>query len=113
MQGLHLTADLRGCAPAPLLCDSAALRALCLAEVQAAGLTPVGELFHPFGAGQGVTGAVLRNLKTSQTERSQKGFRRLELAKQQVLQDTVAAAKVTRFSGGVMYQAPSRLIKRH
>jgi len=59
MQGLHLTADLRGCARAPLLCDADALRALCRAEVQAVGLTPVGELFHPFGAGQGVTGVVL------------------------------------------------------
>src|SRR2546427_2839301 len=59
MQGLPLTADLRGCSPAPLLCDAAALRALCRTEVQPAGLTPVGELFHPFGAGQGVTGVVL------------------------------------------------------
>ena len=59
MQGLHLTADLRGCTPAPLLCNADALRALCLAEVQTAGLTPVGELFHPFGAGQGVTGVAL------------------------------------------------------
>jgi hypothetical protein len=56
--------------------------------------------------------AVLRNLKTSQTEHSQQRLRRLELAKQQVLQDTVAAAKVTSYSGGVMHQAPSRLIKR-
>ena len=59
MQGLHLTADLRGCARAPLLCDADALRALCRAEVHAAGLQSVGELFHPFGAGQGVTGVVL------------------------------------------------------
>ncbi|HET6317020.1 MAG TPA: adenosylmethionine decarboxylase [Burkholderiaceae bacterium] len=59
MQGLHLTADLRGCSAGALLSDADVLRALCLAEVQAAGLTPVDELFHPFGAGQGVTGVVL------------------------------------------------------
>ena len=59
MQGLHLTADLRGCASSALLCDADALRALCRVQVQAAGLTPVRELFHPFGAGQGVTGVVL------------------------------------------------------
>ena len=60
MQGMHLTADLRGCShDAPALTDPEALRTLCLAEVSAAGLTPVGELFHAFGDGQGVTGVVL------------------------------------------------------
>jgi S-adenosylmethionine decarboxylase len=65
MQGLHLTADLRGCrGDAALLTDGAALRALCLAAVTDVGLTPVGELFHRFApaAGQaqsGITGVVL------------------------------------------------------
>jgi S-adenosylmethionine decarboxylase len=69
MQGLHLTADLRGCtAPPGLLGDRDALRELALREVVAAGLTPVGQLFHGFaaaaaagpGAGPGgVTGVVL------------------------------------------------------
>jgi S-adenosylmethionine decarboxylase len=60
MQGLHLTADLHGCAPdGAAMVDEAALRTLCLAEVQRAGLTPVAERFHAFGAGQGVTGVVL------------------------------------------------------
>ena len=60
MQGLHLTADLRDCATdRAALTDAAALRARCLAEVSAAGLHPVGDLFHGFGPGQGVTGVVL------------------------------------------------------
>jgi S-adenosylmethionine decarboxylase len=60
MHGLHLTADLHGCAPAlPLLRDTEALRTLMLAAVRDCGLTPVGELFHRFGAAGGVTGVVL------------------------------------------------------
>ena len=59
MNGLHLTADLQGCSSAGLLGDADALRRLALASVQEAGLTPVGELFHRFGAGGGVTGVVL------------------------------------------------------
>ena len=60
MHGLHLTADLRGCAPAaPLLVDRAALRELCLQSVAAVGLQPVGELFHAFPGPGGVTGVVL------------------------------------------------------
>lgn len=60
MQGLHLTADLHGCAPTlPAMVDSLALRALCLGAVRQAGLQPVGELFHPFPAPGGVTGVVL------------------------------------------------------
>jgi len=61
MHGLHLTADLRGC-PSGLaaLTDAQALRALCVREVVAAGLTPVAELFHRFeAAGGGLTGVVL------------------------------------------------------
>jgi S-adenosylmethionine decarboxylase len=50
MNGLHLTADLQDCAPAlPAMTQPDALRTLCLAAVQQAGLQPVGELFHRFG----------------------------------------------------------------
>jgi S-adenosylmethionine decarboxylase len=68
MHGLHLTADLRGCAATlPSMTDAQALRGLCLSAVRAAGLQPVGELFHRFGAHgapatdapSGVTGVVL------------------------------------------------------
>ena len=67
MQGLHLTADASGCPTgAAALREPLALRALCLAAVAEAGLTPVGELFHRFepgaapeAGGGGITGVVL------------------------------------------------------
>jgi S-adenosylmethionine decarboxylase proenzyme len=60
MNGLHLTADLRGCAPAlAAMTDPQALRDLCLHAVAGAGLGAVGELFHRFPAPGGVTGVVL------------------------------------------------------
>lgn len=64
MHGLHLTADMRGCAGgAEPMTDPAALRALCLRAVADAGLTAVNELFHRFGEPadrqSGVTGVVL------------------------------------------------------
>jgi S-adenosylmethionine decarboxylase len=61
MNGLHLTADLHGCAPpdAAPMTEPQALRALCLEAVRGVGLTPVGELFHAFPAPGGVTGVVL------------------------------------------------------
>lgn len=65
MNGLHLTADLRGCDPdAPAMIRADALREACIAAVRASGLTMVGELFHPFvstqpGRACGVTGVVL------------------------------------------------------
>ena len=61
MQGLHLTADLHGCAPPQplLMTDPALLRELCLRVVSEAGLSAVGELFHRFPAPGGVTGVVL------------------------------------------------------
>ena len=68
MRGLHLTADLRGCASArPVMTTPAVLRSTCLDAVAAAGLSAVGELFHRFtpgapqgaGAPAGITGVVL------------------------------------------------------
>ena len=68
MHGLQLTADLRGCAiDRPAMTDPAALRDACRSAVRAAGLTPVGELFHRFddagapssGGASGLTGVVL------------------------------------------------------
>ena len=62
MHGLHLVAELYDCrAPAALLRDAAALRALCVEAVATCGLQQVGELFHPFAAGvdPGLTGVVL------------------------------------------------------
>jgi S-adenosylmethionine decarboxylase len=60
MDGLHLTADLRGCDPAlPAMTQTDALREHCISAVHEAGLLPVGELFHRFPAPGGVTGMVL------------------------------------------------------
>lgn len=64
MQGLHLVADLQGCACEPgLLSDEAVLTQHLRRAVLAAGLTVVGEAFHRFpdnGAQPGgVTGTVL------------------------------------------------------
>lgn len=59
MQGIHLTADLRGCDRSrPAMTDAATLRELCTGAVTDCGLQPVGTLFHRF-AGAGVTGVVL------------------------------------------------------
>ena len=58
--GLHLIGDLRGCqGGGAWMRDAQALEALCRAEVAAAGLTPVGCLFHAFAQGGGVTGVVV------------------------------------------------------
>lgn len=64
MKGLHLLADLQGCACLPaLLSDAQRLAAQARAAVQVAGLTVVGEAFHRFpDAGAqpgGVTGSLL------------------------------------------------------
>ena len=68
MNGLHLTADLHGCAAtAAVMVEPSALRSLCLGAVKAAGLAAVGELFHRFDAAPGaalrapvgITGVVL------------------------------------------------------
>jgi S-adenosylmethionine decarboxylase len=64
MHGLHLTADLYGCAcDAALLTDADRLGALCVQAVTDAGLQAVAQLFHTFpttahGPG-GVTATVL------------------------------------------------------
>jgi S-adenosylmethionine decarboxylase len=60
MQGLHLTADLHACdVQQPVFVEADALRRCCLQAVADAGLTAVGELFHRFPAGGGITGVVL------------------------------------------------------
>jgi S-adenosylmethionine decarboxylase len=64
MQGLHLTADLRGCrCAAAWLLDATLLGVACRDAVQAAGLQAVGELFHSFPATAqgpgGVTATIL------------------------------------------------------
>jgi S-adenosylmethionine decarboxylase len=60
MDGLHITADFNGCqSRTSLLTDATALRAACVEAVAQAGLRAVGELFHSYGTGAGVTGVVL------------------------------------------------------
>ena len=63
MDGLHLTADLRGVdAALPLMRDPDALARLCRDAVVESGLSGVAELFHRFGpadAQGGITGVVL------------------------------------------------------
>lgn len=65
MHGLHLTADLRGCAAGHgLMTDPEALRTLCLRAVATAGLTAVRDVFHGFERSPdeqpaGITGVVL------------------------------------------------------
>lgn len=60
MHGLHLTADLYRCACGDdLLRRADAIAALCKAQVDACGLTVVGERWHHFSGCGGVTGALL------------------------------------------------------
>ena len=68
MQGLHLTADLRGCpVDRAVMTEPEALRIACRDAVDAAGLVCVGELFHRFAPAEGaavdapvgITGVVL------------------------------------------------------
>jgi S-adenosylmethionine decarboxylase len=63
LNGLHLTADLRGVdAALPLMRDPVALASLCRDAVMGSGLSGVAELFHRFGAADeqgGITGVVL------------------------------------------------------
>jgi S-adenosylmethionine decarboxylase len=58
--GLHLMANLHGCAAAEdLLRVAEILRTQCMDLVATAGLGAVGECFHQFGQGGGVTGVVM------------------------------------------------------
>ena len=58
--GLHLMANLHGCAGAgELLREVNTLREHCLSKVEEAGLSTVGECFHQFGGEGGVTGVVV------------------------------------------------------
>ena len=60
MHGLHLTADLSGCpSQRSLFSVPDELRTLCRQAVDGVGLQAVGELFHRFEAGGGVTGVLL------------------------------------------------------
>jgi S-adenosylmethionine decarboxylase proenzyme len=63
MQGLHILAEFHACAcGAEAMLDPAAVRRLCLAACETAGLSVVGEVFHGFGtpaAPAGATGAVV------------------------------------------------------
>ncbi|UXH77864.1 S-adenosylmethionine decarboxylase family protein [Roseateles amylovorans] len=64
MNGLHITADLSGCAPAALMIDITALAQASRAATEAAGLTVVGDHWHRFpdaadGQPGGVTGMLL------------------------------------------------------
>jgi S-adenosylmethionine decarboxylase len=64
MQGLHLTADLHGCACAhEWLCDATLLGQACVQAVERSGLQAVAKLFHTFPAiakePSGVTATVL------------------------------------------------------
>ncbi len=59
MKGLHILAELHGCAAdAALMHAAAQLRDLCLAACTDAGLTAVATAFHDFPGG-GATGAVV------------------------------------------------------
>jgi len=63
MIGLHILAEFHDCAcAADAMRDPAAVRRLCLAACETAGLTVVGQVFHGFGtpeAPAGATGAVV------------------------------------------------------
>ena len=60
MPGLHLIGDLFGCCGgADLMTDATALEDFCKQAVTDAGLSAVGSLFHSFGEGEGVTGAIV------------------------------------------------------
>jgi spermidine synthase len=58
MNGIHLLGEWFECVESIAFNDASALRALCLALTQQAGLTIVGDRFHQFAPG-GVTGTVL------------------------------------------------------
>ena len=58
--GLHLIGDLYDCqGNRRLMTDATWLEEFCKLAVTESGLTAVGSLFHSFGEGEGVTGAVV------------------------------------------------------
>jgi S-adenosylmethionine decarboxylase len=57
--GLHVIADLYGCAVTSIFTDAARLEETCLTFVREAGLFDVGRLFHAFPGDGGVTGTVV------------------------------------------------------
>lgn len=60
LPGLHLIGDLYGCqCDSACLLDDAWLAGHCRELVEKAGLTAVGDLFHGFGEGGGVTGMIV------------------------------------------------------
>src|SRR6218665_1209686 len=67
MQGLHLPADLHGCRRAQAwLPDAPLLGGACMDAARAAGLQPVGQLFHGFAAtAQGPGGVTATGLLVS------------------------------------------------
>lgn len=56
--GRHLLADLHE-ADVVVLCDLELIEATLIAAAHVAGATPIGQRFHHFGPGHGVTGVVL------------------------------------------------------
>jgi S-adenosylmethionine decarboxylase len=56
--GRHLLADLHD-ADIVVLCDLELIEAALIAAAKVAGATPVGQNFHHFGPGLGITGVVL------------------------------------------------------
>lgn len=57
--GLHLIGDLHGCTCHQFMCNREALLQASLGLVERVGLTSVGNCFHQFGDGGGVTGVVV------------------------------------------------------
>ncbi|NOT16706.1 MAG: adenosylmethionine decarboxylase [Sulfuriferula sp.] len=55
----HAMANLHGCASSHYMTELNALRTLCLQAVDDACLTAVGDTFHQFNGGNGITGVVL------------------------------------------------------
>ena len=78
MDGIHLLGEWYGCpADLPEMTRADALRGRCIEAVERAGLTIVGDRFHQFEP-QGVTGAVICNFTTDNTEKAQRLFDELE-----------------------------------
>lgn len=58
--GLHLLANMHNVKPnAPAMLSLESCKTLCVNAIVDAGLTIVGDFFHSFGVGEGVTGVVV------------------------------------------------------